>query len=42
MAILLKATYRFNTILIKILTQSFTDLERKIFNFIRKKKNPPG
>jgi hypothetical protein len=38
MAILPKATYRFNSITIKISTQLFTDLERAILNFIWKNK----
>jgi hypothetical protein len=33
-SILLKAIFRFNTIPIKILTQFFIDLEKKVFNFI--------
>jgi hypothetical protein len=40
MAILLKATYRFNAISMNILTQLFTDLERTILNFIWRSKNP--
>ena len=40
MAILPKATYRFNSITIKISTQLFTDLERAILNFIWKNKTP--
>ena len=38
MAILPKEIYRFCAILIKILTQFFTDLERTIINFIWKNK----
>jgi hypothetical protein len=40
MAILPEAIYRFHTILIKVPTQSFTDLERTILNFILKNKQP--
>lgn len=40
MAILLKTIYRFNTIPIKIPTHFFADLERTIFNFIWKNRNP--
>jgi hypothetical protein len=39
MAILLKAVYRFNTILIKIPTQFFTELERAICEFTWNIKN---
>jgi hypothetical protein len=39
MAILLKAIYRFNAILMKIPTQLFTDIEKATLNFIRKNKN---
>jgi hypothetical protein len=40
MAILLKETYRFNAIPIKIPTQVFIDLDRAICKFIWKNKNP--
>jgi hypothetical protein len=37
---LIKATYRFNVISIKILTIFFTDMAREIPNFIWKNKKP--
>jgi hypothetical protein len=40
MAILPKAIYRLNAVLIKIPTQFFTDFERTIVNFIGIIKNP--
>jgi hypothetical protein len=40
MAILPKAIHRFIAIPIKIPKQTFTDLERTIFNFKWKNKNP--
>jgi hypothetical protein len=40
MAILPKASLRFNTIPIKIPTQLFIDLKRTFFNFIWKNKKP--
>jgi hypothetical protein len=39
-AILLKIIYRFNAILIKITTQLFNELERKICKFIWNNKKP--
>jgi hypothetical protein len=42
MAILWKAVYRFNVILIKIPTQLFTELERAICKFIWNNKKNPG
>jgi hypothetical protein len=40
MAILLKTTYRFNAIFIKIPTQFFKDTKRAIHKFIWKNKKP--
>jgi hypothetical protein len=42
MAILLKATHRFNAISIKIPTQFFIELEREICKFIWNIKKTPG
>jgi hypothetical protein len=39
-AILPKAIYRFNAIPIRIPKQFFTDLQRKVVNFMWKSKNP--
>ena len=40
MTILLKSTYRFNTILVKLPKEFFTELEQTISQFVRKHKTP--